>query len=69
MPVMTDDNTFLKLKPSETAVLHAASRIYAAHLTNNPKGDEEERLTASIQTAIEMARRIDTQVQSDNEMC
>jgi len=58
----------LKLQPSEAAIVHAASRIYAAHLTVNPKGDDEERLQRSIKTAVEIARRIDSLIRSDGEM-
>jgi hypothetical protein len=60
--------TSLTLDRSETAVLHAASRIYCAHLKANPEGDEKERLQRSIQTAIEMAQRIDSEIKSDGEM-
>ena len=60
--------TLLKLNPSEAAVLQAASRIYAARFTSNPKGKDDERVAQSVQVAIEMAKRVDALVKSDSEL-
>ena len=60
----------LKLERSETAVLHAASRIYAAYVAGQcPSEDEEKRLCEkAINTALQMAREIDIRVKSDDEL-
>jgi len=62
---------YLKLDPSETAVLHVASRIYSGYLAaaqagTNPN-NEQELMKKSILEAIKMARLVETLVQSDQE--
>ncbi len=59
--------TYLKLQPSEMAVFEAASRIFAAYLTNDPEADEAELMRKAILTAIKMAKTTDKLVQSDSE--
>lgn len=60
---------YLKLEPSETAVLHVASRIYAAQLAAHGGSDDKEEslMKQSILQAIKMARLVETLVQSDQE--
>lgn len=60
---------YLKLEPSETAVLHVASRIYAAQIAvhGGDQGKEEELMQRSILQAIKMARVVEALVQSDQE--
>jgi len=59
---------YLKLDPSETAVLHVASRIYSGHLAARAAGvNTEELMKASILEAIKMARLVEALVQSDQE--
>lgn len=61
--------TFLELQPSETAVLHAASRIYAAYVVRGvvAQGAEQQWIQKSIQEAVQLAYWTDQAVQSDNE--
>lgn len=60
---------YLKLEPSETAVLHVASRIYAAQLVvhTGDASKEEGLMQQSILQAIKMARLVEALVQSDQE--
>lgn len=62
--------THLSLQPSETAVLHAASRIYSAYVAAGEVNPESEikLVEKSIQIAISMASQVDQQVMSDKEM-
>jgi len=62
--------TYLRLHPSETAVLHAASRIFAAYMANNVANDvnEDEMMQKAILRAIKMAKLTDKLIQSDTEM-
>ena len=60
---------FLQLHPSEQAVVHAASRIFAAHVAAGRVSDDnqaeiEER---SVRAAIRIAVLTDRLVQSDDE--
>ncbi len=60
---------FLQLHPSETAVVHAASRIFAAYvaagrLTDGNQAELEER---SVRAAVRIAVLTDRLVQSDDE--
>lgn len=59
----------LELQPSEAAVVHAASRIFAAFVTagrlTEHNGAELVRL--SVRTAIELARETDQLLDSDEE--
>lgn len=60
---------YLKLEPSETAVLHVASRIYSGYLAaqSGAIADEEALMKKSILQAIKMARLVEALVQSDQE--
>lgn len=59
----------LRLEKSETAVVHAASRIYAAYVASGALADhsEDEILQKSVRIAIRMALFTDNLVQSDDE--
>lgn len=60
----------LQLQPSETAVLHAASRIFAALVAAQGGVDEanvEARMQLAIRLAIRMAHETDRILQSDTE--
>lgn len=63
------EQTFLELQPSETAVVHAASRIYAAYVMRGmvSQGAEQQWIQKSIQEAIQLAYWTDQAVQSDGE--
>jgi hypothetical protein len=60
----------LSLQPSETALFHAASRIYAAYISSGhvTEGNEDDMLNRSITEALRMARRVEEAVQSDSEL-
>lgn len=62
-------SAFLELQPSETAVFHAASRIYAAHVAAGrvDEGNEGEVMKRCIRVAIRLALLTDKTVQSDDE--
>lgn len=59
----------LKLQPSETAVLHAASRIFAAWIAAGKVTPENQGqvLEESIGAAIQMAKSADDRIFSDDE--
>lgn len=61
--------TFLSLQPSETAVVHAASRIYAAYVARGmvAQGAETQWIQKSIHEAVQIAYYTDQAVQSDDE--
>lgn len=60
----------LKLQPSETAVLHAASRLYAAYISTGrvEVGQEAAYIKRAIEEAHYMAKLTDQMVVSDEEM-
>ena len=60
----------LSLQPSETALFHAASRIYAAYIASGhvTEGNEDDMLDRSITEALKMAQRVEEAVQSDREL-
>lgn len=60
----------LKLQPTETAVFHAASRIYAAYIVSGQVGDQEVDawMNRAITEAIKMADTTDQLVVSDDEI-
>jgi hypothetical protein len=60
---------YLSLEPSETAVLHAASRIFAGYLASGvvTEANEEELSDRSVRLATRMALVIEKYVQSDGE--
>ena len=59
----------LKLEPSETAVLHAASRIYAAYVAAGQVTQENRNdlLAEAIRVAVALAQKVDEAVHSDDE--
>jgi hypothetical protein len=61
--------TFLELQQSETTVVHAASRIYAAYIARGmvPQGSEQQWIQKAIHEAIQIAYWADQAVQSDDE--
>ncbi len=63
------NQTFLELQQSETTVVHAASRIYAAYIARGmvDQGAEQQWIQKSIHEAIQLAYWTDQAVQSDDE--
>lgn len=59
----------LELQPSEAHVLAAASRLLAAYIATGKVSRDtlEIAMEQSIRQAIEMARRVDRLLQSDDE--
>ncbi|HUS28796.1 MAG TPA: hypothetical protein VMZ53_09805 [Kofleriaceae bacterium] len=62
-------SAYLALQPSETAVLHAASRIFAGFVANGEVTDanEKELSDRAVRLATRMALVIEKYVQSDDE--
>ena len=62
--------TYLKLHPSETAVFHGATRIYAAYIGQGrvADGSEEEWMARSMREAIRLALTAEEAIQSDDEL-
>jgi hypothetical protein len=62
-------SAYLSLEPSETAVLHAASRIFAAFVTTGVVTDanQHELSDRSVKLATRMALVIEKYIQSDDE--
>ena len=60
---------YLALQPSETAVLHAASRIFAGFVANGEVTTENEKELSdrAVRLATRMALVIEKYVQSDDE--
>ena len=60
----------LKLQHSETVVVHAASRIYAAYIASGKvvESSEDEWIKRSIREAIKIAVATDSAVVSDDEV-
>ena len=60
---------YLVLQPSETAVLHAASRLMAGFIANGQVDAENEleQSDRAVRLATRMALVIEKYVQSDNE--
>ncbi|MFZ3193560.1 MAG: hypothetical protein WA154_10190 [Moraxellaceae bacterium] len=67
---MRGKSSSLKLQASETAVLHAASRLYAAYITAGrvEVGQEAAYIKRAIEEAHYMAKLTDQMVVSDDEM-
>ena len=59
----------LSLEGSETEVLHAASRIFAACIVAGrlSETNQDELIEFSVRTAVELARQSDLAVQSEGE--
>jgi hypothetical protein len=62
-------SAYLNLQPSEEAVLHAASRIFAAFIASGAVTPENQNELAdrSVKAATRMALVIEKYIQSDNE--
>lgn len=62
--------SYLTLQPTETALLNAASGIYAAYISAGrvADGQEDVWMKRSIQEAVRIARTIDEAVQADKEV-
>ncbi len=62
-------DAYLKLEPSEAAVFHAASRVFAAYLSNNQVTEETEAayMKRAVSTAIQLAVLTERRIQSDDE--
>lgn len=60
----------LKLQHSESVVLTAASRIYAAYISAGKvaEGEEDKMMARSIKEAIKLAVATDDAIISDGEM-
>ena len=60
----------IKLQHSESVVLHAASRIYAAYISSGQVvvGEEDQWMARSIREAIKLAVATDDAVVSDDEV-
>ena len=60
----------LKLQHSESVVLTAASRIYAAYISSGKvaEGEEDKMMAKSIREAIKLAFATDDAIISDGEM-
>ncbi len=60
---------YLGLQPSETAVLHAASRVFAGFVAGGAINEENENAYAdrAVRIATRMALVIEKYVQSDDE--
>ena len=59
----------LTLQGSETEVMHAASRIFAALITAGRLGEtnQDELIEFSVRAAVELARQADVAIQSEGE--
>ena len=60
----------LRLKASESVVISAAASIYSAYIMNGQvkDGEQEAWRERAVQEAVELARRIDDLIVSDDEM-
>ena len=61
---------YFSLKPSESAIFGAASRIYAAYIACGAKNEETqvELMRLSLKEAISLAQAAEDVVQSDDEL-
>jgi len=62
-------SAYLSLEPSETAVLHAASRIFAGYVAAGVvnEGNEKDVSDRAVRLATRMAIVIERYIQSDTE--
>ena len=62
--------THLELAHSETAVLNAASRIFAAYVGNGEVNgqNEDELMEKAVHDAVKLACAVELVVQSDGEL-
>ena len=60
---------YLKLEPSEQAVFHAASRLFAAYVASGQVTDatEAELMKRAVSRSIQLALFVERSVQSDGE--
>ena len=67
---MEEEKVYLKLHPSENAVLQSAARIYSGYLAAGMVTDDTEmELTVrSVDIAIRLAGIIDQRVQCEDEV-
>lgn len=66
---MSDEQTYLNLQPTEQAVVHAASVIYAAYVASGKaEADPEKYLTQAAKEAVEIAKKVDNLVVAPGEM-
>ncbi|MDX5298469.1 MAG: hypothetical protein LPK85_05915 [Gammaproteobacteria bacterium] len=65
-----DNRAYVNLAASEQALLAAASRIYAAWISQGKVGEADQRqwMARAIRQAIAMASLIDEQVRAEGEM-
>lgn len=61
--------THLNLQPSESVIVHAASRIYSAYIVSGlvTKENESEMMDKAIQAALKIGKQTDELIQSDKE--
>jgi hypothetical protein len=62
-------SSYQSLQWSESVILSAASRIFAAYITAGKMwaDNEDEMMLKAIQTAIKMSDKVDAMVKSDDE--
>ena len=62
-------SAYLKLEPSEQAVFHAASRLFAAYIASGQLNDsnEGELMKLAVTRSIQLALLTERSVQSDGE--
>jgi hypothetical protein len=62
--------TALNLDTSETAVLHVASRVFAALVASGRLSEKnsDELIEFSVRTAVELARQTDLSIESAGEV-
>jgi len=67
---MEDEKVYLKLHPSENAVLQASARVYSGYLAAGIVTDdtELELIVRSVDIALRMAGIIDQRVQCEDEV-
>jgi hypothetical protein len=61
---------YFSLKPSESVIFEAASRIYAAYVASGAKNEENQRdlMRLSLKEAISLAQAAEDGIQSDDEL-
>ena len=60
---------YLKLQPSESVVFEAASRIFAAYVASGKVAEDSKQhyIEESVDTAIQIAKRTDKLILSEDE--
>ena len=60
----------LRLQPSESVVINAAARIYAAYISSGQEtlATADEFVDRAVRVAIRIAQRTEELVRSDNEV-